>query len=98
MNFKGRGRPIGRSVVQRVDDIEVIFHRQVIHNERGPPGAWLDLYAVPINGNSPEQANIKTQIKVVDLIAEVGAGPMRLSAAASGLLQVSARFCWDENR
>src|SRR4029077_15810240 len=24
--------------------------------------------------------------------------PMRLSAAASGLLQVSARFCWDENR
>src|SRR4029077_385952 len=49
MNFKGCGRPIRRSVVQGVDNVEVIFHRQVIYNERCPPGTWLDFYAVPIN-------------------------------------------------
>src|SRR5258708_8971390 len=97
MNFKGCRRMIRRSVVQGVDNVEVIFHRQVIYNERCPPGTWLDFYAVPINRNRPEQTVIKTQIKVVHLIAEVGGWPPHVEVDSNerkGALMV-APICSD---
>jgi len=63
-------RWIGLSVLQRIHNVEVIFHYQVIHDERCLSAAtYID--TVSGNGNGPEQAIVQTGIEVVHLITTV---------------------------
>jgi len=61
--------------LQRIDYVEVIFHVQVTYNERCPARAGINLYAIAIDRNRPEQTIVQTRIKIVYLITEVGGRP-----------------------